>query len=246
MQASSSPDRIGFLAALAVAICASFHCAGMCGGFAVAASVGPTGLRTPRGLRVVAGGRALSAQVLFHAGKTTTYLFLGSMAGWFGAILTRAGTLPARMLSLLAGLFLVLVGASGLGLLSLPVNGRAAAPAARSLALREWTGWGAGLLSLRSPLKPLYLGVFSGFLPCPLVYAFLARAAASPSFLDALASMAALGLGTVPVLVAAGISGSALSPLLRSRLASFSGALMVLLGIWTFYRGWTVPACCAP
>jgi hypothetical protein len=109
---------------------------------------------------------------------------------------------------------------------------------------RSGTIWGRGLLALRTPLAPLYLGVFSGLLPCPLVYAFLARAAAAPGYLGALATMAALGAGTVPVLAGVALSGSTLSPLVRSRLVALSGALLVAFGFWTFWRGWSSAPCC--
>ena len=115
--------------------------------------------------------------------------------------------------------------------------------------LRPWARWGSALLSVRSPLKPIYLGVFSGLLPCPVVCAFLACAflawaATTSSFLGGILIMVALGLGTVPVLLTVAVSGNSISPLLRSRLATASGIIMIILAGWTVYRGWAHAACC--
>jgi sulfite exporter TauE/SafE len=240
------PHALDFAASLAAAAGASLHCAGMCGGFAAAASIdaapGREAVRSPRALRVVPGKRAILAQALYHAGKTSSYLFLGAMAAAAGAAVNAAGTAPAMALSAAAGLILITAGA-------LSLRPRAASQARpggrRARLLGAWSRWGASLVALRSPLRPLYLGVFSGLLPCPLVYAFLARAAASPSVLDALLVMAALGLGTAPILVAAAMAGALVPPLARARLSAVSGALLVALGLWTLWRGWAPPPCCA-
>jgi hypothetical protein len=97
----------------------------------------------------------------------------------------------------------------------------------------------------RGPFQGLVLGTMSGLLPCPLVYAFLAKGAASGSVAAALATMGALGLGTVPALALVAAGGRALSPLLRRRMVGISGALMVLLGMYTLWRGFAPLPCCA-
>ena len=51
---------------------------------------------------------------------------------------------------------------------------------------------------------PLAFGVLNGLLPCPLVYAFAAQAAASGGPLQGLQVMAAFGLGTFPAMLAMG------------------------------------------
>jgi hypothetical protein len=253
MSSFADPPSWELLALLAAALAGSLHCAGMCGGFAVAASLAPPpagSLHTPAELRVLPARAAILGQLLYHGGKTAAYVLLGSLAGSLGALVARAGAPWTRVLAAGAGLFLILTGARALGLFERRA-GKATALRERAprrsagLIAAEWTRLGGLLLSLGSPLRPLYLGVLSGFLPCPLVYAFLAHAAASRSYLEALATMAVLGLGTAPVLLVAAFSASVFSPLLRARLVSACGLLMVLLGGWTWYRGWTLDGCCA-
>ena len=56
------------------------HCLGMCGPFALhLAGPGSTSSAVP-GER----GRAAIRQVLWHAGRITTYIFLGTLAGFLG------------------------------------------------------------------------------------------------------------------------------------------------------------------
>ncbi|MBI4602735.1 MAG: sulfite exporter TauE/SafE family protein [Planctomycetes bacterium] len=235
-------DALELLALLAAALGSALHGAGMCGGFAAAACLG-------RG----AGARASAASLLYHAGKLTSYLFAGALAGTAGAALARAGSLPARALAVAAGALLAAAGvqalaqAAGAAGAARPAGAGAAAGtggAARRLATSAWTGLGSGLLSLRTPLAPLYLGVFSGLLPCPLVYAFAARAAASGSFAGSLAVMAALALGTVPALLAAALGARLLPPVLRARAQGVAGVLLLALAAWTAWRGWAGAGCC--
>ncbi|MPZ12599.1 MAG: hypothetical protein GEU89_20660, partial [Kiloniellaceae bacterium] len=90
---------------------------------------------------------------------------------------------------------------------------------------------------------PLAFGVFNGFLPCPLVYAFLAHTAAvclsdpGRAVATGALTMAAFGLGTFPaLLLVAGLS-RALQPLWRRRGVQLAGAFIVLLGLVTILRG---------
>jgi len=56
-----------------------------------------------------------------------------------------------------------------------------------------------GRAAHRSPL-----GVFNGFLPCPLVYAFVAEATSTAGALPGFLTMASFGLGTFPAMLMMG------------------------------------------
>lgn len=223
-----APD---FITALIAALVASFHCVGMCGGFAVGAS---------------AGQRLLPSQALYHTGKTVPYLAIGAVVGLLGENLARGGSSRAALqwLALLAGLLLIAVGLHALGWLPgrrgviVPGPGRATGILA---ALGRVARAAA---SYRGPARPLVLGTLSGLLPCPLVYAFAARAASTGSVVGGMTVMAALGLGTVPALAAVGASGKLVTPLLRHRMVRLSGLLMIALGLYTWWRGFSLPPCC--
>ena len=62
-----------YLLIFAAGFAGSFHCIGMCGGFACALG------RDPRGRR-----RPLERHLLYNMGRLTTYCFLGVIAGALG------------------------------------------------------------------------------------------------------------------------------------------------------------------
>jgi len=203
-------------------VAGSFHCIGMCGG--VVAALSMSGGSAPLRNR-------LQSQLCYNLGRITTYTLLGSLAGLIGSSLDLLAVKSLSSWFLIgANLFVMAVGlSSALGLSSFNLSSLESANA-RFLAapLRS-------ALSGNSPFAPLYLGLALGFIPCGLVYAPLIAAAGSGDFLIGAATMAALGLGTVPVLLAFGTASSAFSVRLRSsmlRLAGLAVALMGATGLW--------------
>ena len=209
---------LAFLAGLA----GSFHCVGMCGGIVAA-------LAMTRGSQPF--GSRLGSQLCYNLGRISTYTLLGAVAGLVGSALdfgalksvTSWFFIGANLLVIVIGLSSAL-GLSALNLSSLEGRGARffAAPLKRAL-------------SSDSPLAAFPLGLMLGLLPCGLVYAPLMAAAASGGPGLGAATMAALGLGTIPVLLLFGTASSAVSGALRSvmlRLAGLAVALMGGAGLW--------------
>lgn len=210
----------------------SSHCLGMCGPFAV--GVGSGALSTWDNLR---------RQSLFSAGRIFTYGALGATAGFCGLRVTRAlpvATSVPAILAVVAGLWMLYVGLGATGLLPQRRGGRNAAvtgclvgawfapflrptPSGGSL-----VGRGAGYF---------LAGMFTGWLPCGLVYAFSALAASSTSLLLGAATMVIFGLGTMPLMVLAGLGGSLLRWESRQRLLRVAAWCVVLSGSLSLARG---------
>jgi uncharacterized protein len=220
-----------YLMLFAAGFAGSFHCIGMCGGFACALGRDPDG-----------HAATVLRHLLYNTGRLTTYCFLGGIAGALGQVIcTPQGTaIPMlsggldtaqRILAIVAGLLMIAMAMQFFGLL----------PRLHRLAI----GFGSGTLaaSLRSLLTapgraaPLAFGVFNGFLPCPLVYAFLAEAASTAGALAGFLTMASFGLGTFPAMLMMGGVGRALAPAWRQRGVWFAGSCILLLGIITLGRG---------
>lgn len=201
---------------------ASLHCAGMCGGFALALDRGDRRFLPRAG-----------TQAAFLAGKATTYVLLGAVAGVLGVTVARStGVVAAtRVLSVVAGTLLVVAGLQIAGLLGELAFSRAFGP----------TSWYARAVravgEARGPAAPFALGALTGLLPCPLVYGFLARAVATGSLLGAMGTMALLGLTSAPALLLVVATGSLVSPWLRRRLIRVAGGVVVVLGLVTLARG---------
>lgn len=174
-------------------VAGSMHCLGMCGGFACALGADARG-----------GAATLRRHLLYNLGRITTYCFAGAFVGQLGVLLVghagegSAASMAQRGLALVSGLLMVLVGLQFLGVL-----GRLALPRAEAAAVQLGAVLRT-LLAARGSGVPLALGVANGLLPCPLVYAFAAQAAASGGALPGLLTMAAFGLGTLPMMLLAG------------------------------------------
>lgn len=175
-------------------IAGSMHCVGMCGGFACALGADARG-----------SAASLRRHLTYNAGRVTTYCFLGALAGFLGAELVgHAGdesaiTLAQRALAGVSGALMIFIGLQFLGYFR---SATRSAPGSSFLAavFRD-------LLKAPGPAAPLAFGVANGFLPCPLVYAFAAQAAASDGALPGMLVMAAFGLGTFPAMLAMGGAG---------------------------------------
>lgn len=179
------------------------HCAGMCGPFVlsqVAARMETIPLERMGEWRRLTGAALLP----YHLGRAITYSGLGAvagaaagaLAGWTGLRYLAAGLL------VLAALFLL-----GMALPRLKLMLGRGKPATGG----GWAGWIARLARplLTSPTgwRGLALGAALGFIPCGLLYAALAAAAASGDAVSAAMAMASFCAGTVPALFAVGVLG---------------------------------------
>jgi hypothetical protein len=188
----------------------ALHCAPMCGPFVLGQMAACPGC---------GAGAALAP---YQAGRLVTYAALGGAAGAFGAAVPSGwlGGLAAGLLLAAAALFLAQALRAAAPRLSL-LPGRAAPPAfARALARRA-----AGLDRSR-PAGGFAFGVLLGFLPCGLLYAALAVAAAGGDAASGALAMLAFGLGTAPALLGVGLLGAALA---RRLPPAMSAAAPVLL-----------------
>jgi uncharacterized protein len=216
-----------FLAGLA----GSFHCIGMCGGFVAALSMtGDAGAFSSR----------LKSQICYNLGRVTTYTLLGALAGLIGSSLDLMAMKSASSWFLIAANLLVItvgvssaLGWSAFNLSSLEGRGARFFAAPLRLALRG-----------NSPIAALPLGLLLGFLPCGLVYAPLVAAAASGSPASGAATMAALGLGTIPVLLSFGTASSAVSVRLRATMMRLAGLAVALMGAAGLWRALARTSCC--
>jgi uncharacterized protein len=197
------------------------HCLGMCGGFALHFSRGDN------------RWNVLGRQLLWHAGKMFTYVFLGALAAFGGGRLAHIPALSGiqNLLTYFAGGVIILMGLAMLGIL--PYRGT-----------QPSAGNEEGLLSsvfrefFREPsmIAAFSLGMITGFLPCPIVVSFLALSGQSGSVLIGMATMAAMSVGTGWSLLLLGMLGRFASLRARRWSAVMGGAVLVFLGLITILR----------
>jgi len=207
------------------------HCVGMCGGFVLQLSQGARGTR------------ALLRPLFWFVGKLFSYLFLGALAGFAGAFAAKELAQLAvlqNLLSYLAGALILSAGLSLLGLLPVGLrnsrgSGRGSMPGENFV-----TSLLAKLFVAPGPSAALVLGLGTGFLPCPIVLAFLAYALQSGSVATGMVTMGALGIGTgLPLLLVGGLTRFP-GIHMRSWAPRASGIILILLGLVTALRGTAV------
>jgi uncharacterized protein len=184
-----------FLAGLAGGLT---HCTTMCGPFVLAQSAATADSTLGGGVLRRLSGAAL---LPYHAGRALGYSALGVLAGGLGGLLAQATGLRWLAAGLLAlAAVLMLAQASSRLAALLP---RMPAPRL-SPALERRMG---GLLAAPTGWRGVRLGLLLSALPCGLLYAALAGAAASGSALAGGLSMLAFVVGTAPALMAVAFLG---------------------------------------
>jgi sulfite exporter TauE/SafE len=207
------------LPVLVASVGGSLHCAAMCGPTMALVS------------RFAAGERAgLSTHAAYHFGRLTTYLALGAFGGLVGGTLDLAGDAAGlgRVSALVAGLLLVVWGASALVPRASLVSLRRKAPQRLGSLLGRALAW----LARFPPLpRALLLGLSTTLVPCGWLYAFVAAAAGTGSPVSALGVMFAFWLGTLPALAAAGLGLNGLLSRFGGRARTASAVLIAASGV---------------
>jgi uncharacterized protein len=174
---------------LASSILGSAHCAGMCGGLALAA-IGPADPARP------------ARQIGYHLGRLASYAVVGAVAGLAGQVVDDAGVLVGvqRVAAVAAGTMIALFGAAAV-LRALGMRVPKAGVPAPLVALAQRVH--ASTLRLPPAHRGIPIGLATPLLPCGWLYAFAAIAAASASPIVGMLVMGSFWLGTVPAVVLA-------------------------------------------
>lgn len=182
-----------FLAGLAGSMT---HCAVMCGPFVLAQA----------GANAAAGGGALqrlagAALLPYQAGRMLGYSALGALAGGAAGLVTLASGLRFVLAALLAAAALMMLAQASKRLASF-------LPALPTPSLPGFVQRRLGaLLAAPRGWRGVLLGLMLSALPCGLLYAALAGAAASGSALAGALAMAAFVAGTIPALTGVALLG---------------------------------------
>jgi sulfite exporter TauE/SafE len=205
-------------AALVLGLMGSFHCLGMCGPIAFAL---PLRRRTPV--------RNALANLTYQSGRVVTYAFLGLLAGAFGKGFSLAGL--QQYLSIFVGILMIV----GVVFYRSWQKGLANGPMYRMFA---WVRERMFVLMKRKTFDALFsFGIVNGLLPCGLVYMALAAAISAGSGIGGAVFMALFGLGTMPMMFAAGLASDRLSSALRIKLSAVVPVVIVLLAMLFILRG---------
>lgn len=213
------------------------HCGGMCGPFVLsqlAARMEEIPASRMSEWRRLSG----AALVPYHLGRATTYAGLGAIGGLAAGTLAGWGGFRFLAAALLGLAALVLLG------MAMP---RLKALVGGATGGESW--WSRRIGRLARPLfaspagmRGWLLGVALGFIPCGLLYAALAAAAATGDALAGAFAMLAFAAGTVPVLVAIGAIGHFAIGRWREPMLRWSPMLLVANAGMLVFMAWQLAA----
>lgn len=216
-------DQPLLVAGLLLGLSSSLHCFGMCSGIAASLHFAAD-LEPDRPAREL-----LATTLLINTGRIAGYVIAGAIVGGVGSSVFGAfdQSFSHAVLRWAAAAALGWIGLSILEVLPLPVMlYRMASKVSHAMEVV------AGAARLPPSLGLLISGTVWGFLPCAMVYAALFYAMLSGSWLGGTLVMSGFGLGTLPVLIGAGLG----LPLLRRRATSVwlrngVGIAVIMVGI---------------
>jgi sulfite exporter TauE/SafE len=219
---------MGYGMLFVIGLTTSVHCLAMCGGLNLSQCL-PQAPDTP----AAGGGRrvVLRPSLLYNLGRVLSYTLVGAGVGALGAVISLSGVAKGAV-QLLAGVFMILMGLTMLGLFP---GLRRLVPRMPRLFTRRIGGAGGA-----RKLGPLYVGLLNGLMPCGPLQAMQLYALSTGGPVRGALAMLVFSLGTVPLMFGLGALSSVLSRTFTKKAMTAGAALVVVLGLSMFTNGWTL------
>ncbi|MGN6567174.1 MAG: sulfite exporter TauE/SafE family protein [Flavipsychrobacter sp.] len=165
--------------ALLMGFTGSLHCAGMCG---------PIIWVMP--FQLFKGFKKVLGLLLYHTGRISTYALLAVILHSFRSLFQPQ---VQQYISIILGVMLLLIGLAYF------------IPASKVNIALPWTEFvkkQIGKFMGKPAVFPLFItGILNGLLPCGLVYMALSASVTAPTISQAVVTMYAFGIGTLPMLI---------------------------------------------
>lgn len=174
-------------------------------------------------------GDIIRPNLFFHVGRLATFFVLGGLLGAVGGEINISG----KFVSIYTIIIAVIMAWLGLNILGL-------APALSRVGIRMPKIFSArweGLKKSEHLAAPFILGGLTFFLPCGFTQSMQIFALASGSFLVGGLSLFLFALGTVPALLAVGITASWTKNRGFGVFKKVAGVLILILAVYTFNSG---------
>lgn len=217
-------QNMGYGVLFVIGLLTSIHCVAMCGGINLSQSVSYKLSAQEQSTRLA----KLKPGVLYNAGRVISYTVLGGIVGGLGSVVSFSGT-ARGVVSMLAGLFMLLMGLNMLNLF--PWLRKFMPHMPKAFARKFHSGGRRG---------PFYVGLFNGLMPCGPLQAMQIYALGTGSPAKGALSMLVFSLGTVPLMFGFGAISSFLNSRFTHKMMKVSAALVMILGIVMLNRGFAL------
>ena len=222
-------------AAVLAGLAGSGHCLAMCGGLSSAFALRVSGVVPASGTSRRPASAPAAQLAWLHLGRLTSYVLAGALAGGLAAL---GGDAASALIDLRHMATLARV-ASGLMILAVAVT-----LLTRFRPLRSLERLGARLWQHLAPLgrhlpergwlRATLLGMLWGWMPCGFVYTLLLFAALRGNVLASALTLAAFGVGTLPMLLGSSLLATRWPRTLRGPLMPrLAGWALLGCGAWT-------------
>jgi len=198
----------------------------MCGGFVMAYSSAKIDTATSSFLQFF-------AHLSYNLGRISSYTFLGMIFGGLGSVFTFSAQINGYFYFII-GVLMVLMGLSMMGKIKFLTSLESTIafnPIIKALFSK--------LIHSKSMASFFGLGILNGFLPCGLVYFFLAAAATSGSIIGGGVIMILFGLATMPAMLGLGfVVGFLKGSGFREVMIKIASLIIMGYGIYMAYLGY--------
>jgi sulfite exporter TauE/SafE len=217
----------GYLLALTTGFLGGFgHCIGMCGPLVASSSLHSSSVRGFHDFRA-----RIFEQVLYNAGRITTYGMAGAIMGFAASFVNVASKLVGIQNGVMVGAGIIMV-IMGFGILGV-VGGTRWIERHNSLVL----AMAKKMFRLSSRWKFFPLGLILGLMPCGLAYTAFIAAAGTGSVVGGVLTMFCFGVGTVPALALFSAAVTYLGSRMRHWMEKAGGVAVTIMGLYYILKG---------
>ncbi len=204
----------------AAGILTGFHCISMCGAFVVSYT----------SKNALNGHKGFKQHLVYGGSKVMSYTIIGGIFGLIGGIFAFSTQLRG-VVAILAGVFMIFYSLSMFGFKffkKFQLNPKFLAKAATDASSKA-----------KGPYKaPFITGLLNGlFIACGPLQAMYLYAAGTGNFLTGALSLAAFGLGTLPVMLGFGSLTTIISHKTTAKILKISAVIVLILGLIMINRG---------
>jgi sulfite exporter TauE/SafE/copper chaperone CopZ len=216
-------EKTGLFLLFFVGILTGFHCIAMCGGFVV-------GYTTKNAIK---GHKSYKQHLVYGGSKLISYAVIGGIFGLIGGVFAFSIGLRG-FIAIFAGAFMIFYAFNMFGFKffrKFQFNPKFLTKATASASKHA-----------KGPFKaPFITGMLSGlFIACGPLQAMYLYAMGTGSILSGTISLAAFGLGTLPVMIGFGSVATSISHKATRKILKISAIIVLVLGLIMLNRGLTV------
>ncbi|ALF47003.1 sulfite exporter TauE/SafE family protein [Campylobacter concisus] len=220
-------QNINLYMIVSVAFLSSFsHCVGMCSGFLSLQTLFFKG-KSKREI--------LMLSTLYSLARIFAYVVLGALFGAFGAVISFSMQVRG-LIFFIIGLMIAFIG------IALLFRGELLKFVENQKVLNFVVRIAKTRIQKKNLANFLLLGFLNGFLPCGVVYYFLALGILSANFINSAFIMLVFGLCTLPAMLLASFVFGILNEKFKDIMFKISASIMIINGIYLSFLGYRANA----